>query len=113
MLARFLLLAIATLAGAAAQQTAPHASPLIGRWVVRADNGDGTFRETVFVFEQNGQSLSGRIINPTNEQPMIDGAVDGDAATFAIVAGRPSNQRRMEYRAARAGSSLAITVKRT
>jgi hypothetical protein len=27
MLARFLLLAIATLAGAAAQQTAPHASP--------------------------------------------------------------------------------------
>ncbi len=80
MAARFLIVMFATLAGVA-QQTAPAAFPLAGRWVVRADNGDGTFRETVFVFEQNGQSLAGRIINPTNEQRMVDGAVNGETAT--------------------------------
>jgi alpha-galactosidase len=109
---RSLLLVFAILTGLAGGQNAPAASSLTGRWVVRADNGDGTFRETVFVFEQNGQALSGRIINPTNEQPIIGGAVDGDTATFAIVAGRPPNERRMEYRAVRSGSSLAVTVTR-
>jgi alpha-galactosidase len=109
---RELLLACVTmLATAGVAQTPPVAGPpLTGRWVVRSDNGDGTFRETVFALEQKGPILTGRVINPTNEQPIVEGAVARSTITFAVVVGRPPNERRTEYRALQSGSSLAITA---
>ena len=36
-------------------------------------NGDGTFRETVFVLNADGPGLTGSVITPTSEQPLVDG----------------------------------------
>jgi alpha-galactosidase len=107
-----LLLLIGTAVTLARNQDSANAGPFTGRWVVRADNGDGTFRETVFALDQRGSALTGRVINPTNEQPILDATVMGDNATFAVVTGRPPNERRAEYRATRQEISIAITVTR-
>jgi alpha-galactosidase len=64
----------------------PSAAPdLTARWVARAPNGDGTFRETVFVFNQRGATLTGSVINPTSEQPFEGsyGHEVDDARTYA------------------------------
>jgi alpha-galactosidase len=105
------LLAAAGAARVQVQEARP-SGPFNGRWVVRTDNGDGTFRETVFALEQRGSTVTGRVINPTNEQPIVGGAVDGDNATFAVITGRPPNERRTEYRATHQEISLEITVTR-
>jgi hypothetical protein len=73
-----LLLSIGTAVTLARNQDSANAGPFAGRWVVRADDGDGTFRETVFALDQRGSALTGRVINPTNEQPIVDGTVMGD-----------------------------------
>jgi alpha-galactosidase len=105
-------IAVVSLLLLALNQDAPGGTPFSGRWVVRADNGDGTFRETVLALDQRGSTLTGRVINPTNEQPIIDGVVTGDNATFAVITGRPPNERRVEYRATRREVSLAVMVTR-
>jgi alpha-galactosidase len=90
----------------------PATTSLAGRWVVRTPNGDGTFRETVYAFEERGTTLTGRVLNPSSEQPIVDGVVTREGATFAVVAGRPPNERRTNYRIVRGPSSLTITITR-
>ena len=107
----FLLLLTAAVAVSSHQEQAGAAS-FTGRWVARADNGDGTFRETIFILEQTGTALSGRIVNPTNEQRIAEGSVAGDTATFIVIQGQPPNQRRTQYRVARSGPSMTVTITR-
>jgi alpha-galactosidase len=83
---------------------------LTGRWVSRTPNNDGTFRETVFVLNQQGTALTGSIVFPSSEQPFVEGAVDGNTFTFASApAGNP---RRTVYRGTRSGDTLSITIAR-
>jgi alpha-galactosidase len=86
------------------------ASGLTGRWVARAPNGDDTFRETVFVFAQAGSTLTGSVINPSSEQPFVEGTVDGDTFTFASAPA--TNPRRTIYRGVIAGDEATITLVR-
>ncbi|HEY3381599.1 MAG TPA: glycoside hydrolase family 27 protein [Vicinamibacterales bacterium] len=76
----------------------PVAIDLTAHWVSRVPNGDGTFRETVVVLKQQGATLTGRVINPTSEQPIVDGTVGDGSFAFATVTGRPPNERRIEYK---------------
>src|SRR5438128_1404344 len=103
------LIAISVIVGFSALGSAQ--SGLTGRWVARVPNGDGTFRETVFVLNQDGSMLTGSVINPTNEQPIVDGRVEGTNLTFATA---PANnlQNRTAYRGELAGEELTITVSR-
>src|SRR5213593_4274650 len=77
------------------------APDLTARWVARVPNDDGTFRETVFVLNQQGSTLTGSVINPTSEQPIVDGMVDG--STFSFASAPASNPRRAIYRGSIAG----------
>ncbi|HEV3140476.1 MAG TPA: hypothetical protein VGY57_08180, partial [Vicinamibacterales bacterium] len=86
------------------------ADDLTGRWVARVPNNDGTFRETVFVLNQQGSTLTGSVITPTSEQPFVDGAVTGDAFSFASAPA--TNPRRTIYRGTRTGDKIAITIVR-
>jgi alpha-galactosidase len=83
---------------------------LTARWVARVPNGDGTFRETVFVLNQQGSTLTGTVINPGSEQPIVDGNVEGNTFTFASAPS--SNPRRVVYRGSLAADALTITVVR-
>jgi alpha-galactosidase len=90
------------------------ASDLTGRWVSRTPNGDGTFRETIVVLNADGAALTGSVITPTAEQPIVDGAVDGAAFHFATVTGPATNQRRTEYRGVLASrDEVRITIVRS
>ena len=109
------LLFIAAAAGIApstSRQDRTVAPSFTGRWVARADNGDGTFRETVFILDQSGTTVSGRIVNPTNEQRITEGSVKGDTATFILLQGQPPNQRRTEYLLTRSGPTMTVTIVR-
>src|SRR5436190_4189553 len=83
---------------------------LSGRWVARAANNDGTFRETVYVLEQQGTTLTGSVVSASSEQPFVDGLANGDAFTFASAPA--SNPRRTVYRGTRSGDKLTITIVR-
>ncbi len=83
---------------------------LTARWVARVANGDGTFRETVFVLNQQGSTLTGSVINPTSEQPIVEGSIDGD--TFFFSTAPASNPRRTVYRGVRKGDEVTITIVR-
>jgi len=106
------LILIAPIIAVTARQDPPGQESFTGRWVVRADNGDGTFRETVYALEQRATTLTGRILNPTNEQPIVEGTASTDTATFAVVTGRAPNERRTTYSITRSETSLTITITR-
>ena len=81
-----------------------------GRWVVPPE-GDAAFRQ-VYALEQSSGTVTGRVINTTSEQPIVDVAIADGTLTFATVAGRPPNERRTEYRLRPSGSSMAVTFMR-
>src|SRR5436190_1420501 len=90
------------------------ASDLTGRWVWRVPNGDGTFRETVFVLSADGPVLTGSVISPTSEQPFIEGGIDGNSFHFATLTGPLANRRRTEYRGVLAApDEVHITIVRS
>src|SRR5207245_940269 len=106
-------LSTVVLAFALASVVAPPPSDLTGRWVWRLANGDGTFRETVFVLNADGNALTGSVISPTSEQPIVDGAIESSSFRFATVAGSQANPRRTEYRGvASSRAELRITILR-
>src|SRR3984885_15908320 len=59
---------------------------LSGYWEMRTPNagGDGTFRETYFEIQQNGETLSGMLIRRPNGIPIAGNFKDG-AIHFATV----------------------------
>ena len=105
-----LFIGVPVLIGIVAIEVGLVAPDLTGRWVSRVANGDGTFRETVFVLNQQGQALSGSIINPSSEQPIAEGTVAG--STFTLSSAPAGNPRRVVYRGTIAGDELTMTVVR-
>jgi alpha-galactosidase len=88
-------------------------SDVTGRWVWRVPNGDGTFRETVFVLNQQGKALTGSIITPNSEQPFIDGAAEDKSFRFAQLTGPAANRRRVEYHGlALSSGEIQLTIVR-
>src|SRR6058998_3668529 len=87
----WLLIVIAALS-AATLSVAP--SDLTGRWIWRVPNGDGTFRETVFVLNADGPGLAGSVITPTSEQPLVDDSAADRIPRHAGFARRASNHDR-------------------
>jgi alpha-galactosidase len=86
---------------------------LTGRWVSRMPNNDGTFRETVYVLNQQGTVLTGSIVFPSSEQPFADGAVsDARGNSFRFASAPASNPRRTVYRGTRTGDRIVITIVR-
>src|SRR3984885_13979180 len=63
---------------------------LNGYWEMRTPNagGDGTFRETYFEIQQNGETLSGMLIRRPNGIPIAGTFKDG-AIHFATVPAAP------------------------
>ncbi len=63
---------------------------LTGYWDLRVPNGDGTFRETFFEFQQNGEGLSGRLLGRSPAGTPIEGTVKGEVIHFATVPPPPA-----------------------
>ena len=90
---------------------APGVDDLTGRWVARVPNDDGTFRDTVFVLNQQGSTLTGSVITSTSEQPFVEGTVTGDTFTFASAPA--TNPRRTVYRGTQSAGKIVVTMVRT
>src|SRR6185312_4503825 len=70
--------------------SAVHAQDLNGYWEVRTpnQNGDGTFRQTFFHIEQNGETISGELIRRPNGIP-INGTFKHGTLHFVTVPPTP------------------------
>jgi alpha-galactosidase len=86
-------------------------APLTGHWVSRTPNGDGTFREVVLILDQSGTALAGRVVNPSNEAPISQGAVSGSTFSFVTIGAAPGRSR-TAYRGSLANETLTVTIER-
>ena len=77
-------------------------SSLTGYWDMKVPNQDGTFRNTYFQFEQNGEKLTGKLFGRNIQGILIQGTVKDGAVHFETLppvraAGAPPND--IQYRA--------------
>ena len=59
---------------------------LTGFWVFRVprDNNDGTFQEFFFELKQEGEAVTGRALQGTGENPILEGAVHDGSLHFMV-----------------------------
>jgi alpha-galactosidase len=61
---------------------------LTGFWVLRVPRGDGTFAETFFDLKQNGESITGEMVQGQRRVPLQEGSFKDGKLHFAIPQGR-------------------------
>src|SRR5258708_32771247 len=62
---------------------------LSGFWVFRVPTGDGNFRETFFELQQNGGTLTGKMLAGARELAIAEGTYEGGAVHFTVAFGTP------------------------
>ena len=90
--------------------TAVAQSSFTGRWVAEMTTPGGDKRQTTFFLQQNGDSLTGAVLNGYRMQNISDGKVNGEEATWAIKMRFGGQERSLEYHAKLAGDHLTITM---
>jgi hypothetical protein len=86
-----------------------------GTWKANYTSPDGRDRETKFVLQTIGSALTGTIVDASEETPIQDGKVIGDAISFSVVSNVKGErtgdiiQLKIDY----GDGAFEITAKRT
>src|ERR1017187_1551060 len=100
-----------TLSATALLAAAPMApSSFTGRWPPETTTPAGDKRETTFFLKQDGNSLTGAILNGYRMQNIAAGKVEGNEASWTVVMRGGGPERRIEYHAKLAGDLLTVTM---
>jgi alpha-galactosidase len=83
---------------------------LSGRWFAVVRTPGGEKRETTFFLKQDGESLSGAVLNGFRMQTIREGKVTGGEATWVVVTGSGRQERRNEYHARLSADELTVTM---
>ena len=67
------------------------AQSVTGTWISRVSNNDGTFRETIYRLEQNGEALTGAIVINYRPNTISEGSIQNGHFHFVMGSG---NRRR-------------------
>src|SRR5580658_9823485 len=104
------LLSIAVLASAVGLLYAQ--ASLTGYWVFRVSRGDGTFNDSFFELNQEGETISGRAIRGSGEAPISEGTLkDGKLHFVVSIPGRAGAVTRVVYDGeSSASGKFALTV---
>ncbi len=81
-----------------------------GRWLASTSTPAGDKRETTFFLKQDGNALSGAVLNGFRMQKITGGQVNGGEAAWVVVTGTGDQQRRIEYHARLSGDELSVTM---
>jgi alpha-galactosidase len=99
---RFLFAVLASCLALASVSCNSAKSGLTGYWDLKIPNEDGTFRNTYFQLEQNGETLTGKLFGRNIQGTLLKGTVKDGAVRFETLppvraAGAPPND--IQYRA--------------
>ena len=84
-------------------------APFTGKWVAQTNVGGAT-RETTYFLTQKGSVLTGAVLTGYQLRTIVDGAVDGHDATWAVVIQGGDQQRQIEYHATLDDNRLTVTT---
>jgi hypothetical protein len=82
--------------GSASPLLAQETANVAGRWEMTNETPRGTQTST-FIFEQDGNVLTGSVETQRGETPISSGSVDGNVITFKIVRGMGDRSMEMTY----------------
>jgi alpha-galactosidase len=102
-LAGALLVALALMQAPAATD-----AKLTGVWSVAFTTPDGQQRETIYELKVVGGKITGKVHDAFNARDIVDGKVEGENFTFAIVMRTGEQERRMVTEGAIAGDELKL-----
>lgn len=86
-----------------------YAADLTGSWKSSMETPQGTFERT-FVFKQDGEKLTGKIVTQRGENEIKDGKVTGDEFEFTVEQrGRGGETRSVPYKGKVSGDTIKGT----
>jgi hypothetical protein len=85
-----------------------YAADLSGKWLGTMQTPDGQSLEITFVFQVNGEKLTGTTASTYGEEQITEGTVKGDAISFVVFAG--GGQFKITYKGKVVGEDLKFTV---
>ena len=86
------------------------AAGLTGRWAAETQRQNGDKMKTVFLFKQEGETLSGTVTSPRGEREISEGKVNGKEFSFVTKVTFNGEERRFEYKGTIDGESLKIST---
>lgn len=101
--------ALIVVAVASARQADQSAAPFTGKWVSQT-TANNISRETTYFLMQQGNTLTGKILNGYRMTDITDGSVSGNEATWAVTMGSGDQQRRVEYQATLEGDQITVII---
>jgi hypothetical protein len=81
-----------------------------GTWKANYTSPDGRDRETKFVLQTVGSSLTGIIVDSSEETPIQDGKVIGDNISFSVVSNVKGEQWKVKFTGELAGDTIQIKI---
>ena len=82
------------------------AADVTGKWVPQVQARNGQTRETTFNFKVDGEKLTGTMSAGRRENPISDGKVRGDEASFAVTTNARGNEVKMNYKGKVSGDEI-------
>jgi hypothetical protein len=81
-----------------------------GTWKANYTSPDGRDRETKFVLQTIGSALTGTIVDASEETPIQDGKVIGDAISFSVVSNVKGEQWKVKFTGERTGDIIQLKI---
>ena len=110
-LAFFLIVLGGCVAGLLAQTAPARLSDLTGFWVFRVPTGDGNVRESFLDLKQDGDVVTGKLIQGKRETTIAEGTYRAGALHFVapVRAGNPPQERKVVYDGTANGDHIELT----
>ncbi len=86
-------------------------SDLTGFWLFRVPRGDGTFAESFFDLKQEGEQITGQVVQGQRRTPLTEGTLKDGKLRFVVTFGNPPNTRQVVYDGVVEGSKISLTTR--
>ena len=86
------------------------AAGIDGQWKSEMTTPNGQTFTSTYNLKAEGSSLTGTVVGRMGEAPIVDGKVNGDEFSFAVVRERQGQEFRIEYKGVVSGDELKLTI---
>ena len=88
------------------------AADITGIWTGQVPGRNGETLEITFRFQQNGETLTGKMYGDNEDIPLADGKVSGDRIAFAVTNEFGGGRSRFVYTGTVTGDAIELTRER-
>lgn len=88
---------------------AAYGADIAGKWTAEITGRNGQARTSSFVFEADGDKLTGKMTGPAGREfPITDGKVAGETVSFSVTTQNNGNERKTNYTGTIAGDEIKM-----